>query len=31
MDTLSYKTVSGNKETANKQWLLIDAEGKNLG
>ncbi|MBX7052399.1 MAG: 50S ribosomal protein L13 [Flavobacteriales bacterium] len=31
MDTLSYKTVSGNKETANKQWLLVDAEGKNLG
>jgi large subunit ribosomal protein L13 len=31
MDTLSYKTISGNKETANKQWLLIDAEGKNLG
>jgi len=31
MDTLSYKTVSGNIETANKQWLLIDAEGKYLG
>ena len=31
MDTLSYKTLSANKETANKQWLLIDAEGKNLG
>lgn len=31
MDTLSYKTVSGNKETANKQWLLVDAAGQNLG
>jgi len=31
MDTLSYKTLSANKETANKQWLSIDAEGKNLG
>jgi large subunit ribosomal protein L13 len=31
MDTLSYKTVSANKETANKQWLLVDANGKNLG
>lgn len=31
MDTLSYKTISGNKETANKKWLLIDAEGQTLG
>jgi len=31
MDTLSYKTVSANKETADKQWLLVDATGKNLG
>lgn len=31
MDTLSYKTVSVNKENANKQWLLIDADGKTLG
>ena len=31
MDTLSYKTVSANKETVNKQWLLIDAEGEILG
>ena len=31
MDTLSYKTKSANKETANKQWLLIDAEGQTLG
>ena len=31
MDTLSYKTVSGNKETARKEWILIDAEGQTLG
>ncbi|QLG44598.1 50S ribosomal protein L13 [Costertonia aggregata] len=31
MDTLSYKTVSANKSTADKQWLLIDAEGEILG
>ena len=31
MDTLSYKTISANKENANKQWLLIDAEGQTLG
>ena len=31
MDTLSYKTVSANKETASKEWVLIDAEGLVLG
>ena len=31
MDTLSYKTISANKENANKQWLLINAEGQTLG
>jgi large subunit ribosomal protein L13 len=31
VDTLSYKTISGNKETANKKWLLVDAEGQTLG
>ena len=31
MDTLSYKTVSANKETANKEWLLVDADGQTLG
>ena len=31
MDTLSYKTISVNKENANKQWLVIDAEGQRLG
>lgn len=31
MDTLSYKTISANKETANKKWVLVDAEGQTLG
>ena len=31
MDTLSYRTISGNKETADKKWLLVDAEGETLG
>lgn len=31
MDTLSYKTVSANKETAQKEWVIIDAEGLILG
>ena len=31
MDTLSYKTTAGNKQTANQEWLVIDAEGKTLG
>ena len=31
MDTLSYKTVSANKSTVNKEWVLVDAEGQNLG
>ena len=31
MNTLSYKTVSANKETVNKEWLLVDAENQTLG
>ena len=31
MDTLSYKTVSANKATVDKEWLLVDAEGEVLG
>ena len=31
MDTLSYKTVSANKATARKEWVLVDAEGQTLG
>jgi len=31
MDTLSYKTVSANKATAQKGWVVIDAESQILG
>lgn len=31
MNTLSYKTISANKATADKQWVVVDAEGHNLG
>ncbi len=31
MDTLSYKTVSANKNTVNKEWVLVDADGLALG
>ena len=31
MDTLSYKTVSANKETADKKWFVVDAEGQTVG
>ncbi|MEY3399431.1 MAG: hypothetical protein RL220_2025 [Bacteroidota bacterium] len=31
MDTLSYKTISANKETAKKEWVLVDAAGQPLG
>jgi len=31
VDTLSYKTISANKATVNKEWLLVDAEGETLG
>ena len=31
VDTLSYKTISANKENADKKWLLVDAEGQTLG
>jgi len=31
MDTLSYRTVSANKETVRKEWVLIDAEEQILG
>ena len=31
MDTLSYKTASANKNTVNKEWLLVDADGQALG
>ena len=31
MDTLSYKSVSANKATVNKDWVIVDAEGLVLG
>jgi large subunit ribosomal protein L13 len=31
VNTLSYKTVSANKATANKEWVVVDAEGQPLG
>jgi large subunit ribosomal protein L13 len=31
VNTLSYKTISANKATVNKEWVIIDAEGKILG
>ena len=31
MNTLSYRTVSVNKEAADKKWVLVDAEGQALG
>ncbi|MDD4755385.1 MAG: 50S ribosomal protein L13 [Prolixibacteraceae bacterium] len=31
MDTLSYKTISANKTTVNKEWVLVDAENVVLG
>lgn len=31
MNTLSYKTVSANKATVNKEWVLIDATNQPVG
>lgn len=31
MDTLSYKTVSLNKETVKKEWLVVDATDQVIG
>ena len=31
MDTLSYKTISANKETATKEWVVVDATDQVLG
>ncbi|MDR1501570.1 MAG: 50S ribosomal protein L13, partial [Prevotella sp.] len=28
MDTLSYKTISANKATVQKEWVVIDANGQ---
>lgn len=31
MDTLSFKTISANKATVNKEWVVVDATGQSLG
>jgi large subunit ribosomal protein L13 len=31
VNTLSYKTVSANKATVNKAWVVVDAQGEILG
>ncbi len=31
MDTLSYKTISANKATVNKEWVVVDATDQILG
>ena len=31
MNTLSYKTISVNKETAKKEWVVIDATDQVVG
>ena len=31
MDTLSFKTISANKATVTKEWVIVDAEGQTLG
>ncbi len=31
MNTLSYRTISANRETANKEWVIIDASGQVVG
>ena len=31
MDTLSYKTISANKNTVNKEWVVVDAQDAILG
>ncbi|MCX6183647.1 MAG: 50S ribosomal protein L13 [Flavobacterium sp.] len=31
MDALSYKTMSASKATVTKEWIVVDADGHNLG
>ncbi|MBR3520525.1 MAG: 50S ribosomal protein L13 [Paludibacteraceae bacterium] len=31
MDTLSFKTISANKATVNKEWVVVDAADQSLG
>jgi large subunit ribosomal protein L13 len=31
VDTLSYKTISANKATVKKEWVVVDATGQHVG
>jgi len=31
LDSLTYKTISANKETVDKNWVIVDASGQALG
>jgi large subunit ribosomal protein L13 len=31
VNTLSYKTISANKATVNKEWVVVDATGQHVG
>jgi ribosomal protein L13 len=31
VDTLSYRTISGNTATADKKWFIVDASGHHVG
>ena len=31
LDSLTYKTISANKETVDKNWVIVDASGHALG
>jgi large subunit ribosomal protein L13 len=31
LDSLTYKTISANKETVDKNWVIVDASGQGLG
>jgi large subunit ribosomal protein L13 len=31
VDTLSYKTISANKATVKKEWIVVDAAGQQVG
>jgi large subunit ribosomal protein L13 len=31
VDTLSYKTISANKATVKKEWVVVDATGQHIG
>ena len=31
MDTLSYRTISANSATVNKEWVVVDANGQHAG